>query len=743
MSTNANEDRKKLNELLTEASELEIDLKKQEQQKQMVETFIDFDDEKEFLRNSLKDIYEDIILIDLKKAIENKIQEKLWRNIFYNHIEELKHKLFKIKHENISEYQAAYHELCRYLDLGTGFYHTLVNVLKIRENIDLDRIGIEIFLNSINTPSNGSRSASKFKRKELTAEFIQQCLIRLGDFARYRVAILESDEKRWEFARHFYNMAAMIYCDNGSSRGAQEQLAILAFYNENDLDTVYWHCFSLATKQPPKIAADNLNLFYSNFGQKIQDNNFNDYTKLYQSYIDPEGTINDFDKSLRKEKNNNTIHLGNTLKKIIFILIFTLWDLRAQNHTVELGNFQSYIIGLGFGFLASVLENLNSDWNNNNMEDDNENGQKNGHGFSIALECMPVVPLWCEYIGTFTDVFGQLFIHSKPNEKGLGSFFFMNVKRFFKSLTDLLNYSKISKILMEKDDFSEISNIVLPEDIEFLGIVPLRNIQQEKNFTFTGKIDHLKVRMARLIIFAKKMAELKSLDIFGYDPTGVFMMIDEEMKRVMKLMAQQLLQDQVTSLEHNLQRMGHSPQKSIVVGSNNPVSSNKEVVKTKNLQKLKQCVIGKDIMLNRLNYVKKWISDKKHVVIVPLDVIDSLDLIKKGNNPENARAREAIRFLDHQLLKQQNQSNNNKEPKNSNNHNNDHFIHIQKIHEKLQQWSCAKEYIKAEDDNKKQNVEDKNIKQTTIENVDFVSEDELLIKYAKKFGISVVEVGNI
>src|SRR5436305_12851674 len=87
----------------------------------------------------------------------------------------------------------------------------------------------------------------------------------------------------------------------------------------------------------------------------------------------------------------------------------------------------------------------------------------------------------------------------------------------------------------------------------------------------------------------------------------------------MKAMAQQLLQDQVSSLEQNLQKMSLPSQKPVVSVSNDPASSNKEFAKPRNFQKLKKCVIGKDIMLNRLNYVKRWASDKKHVVIVPLN----------------------------------------------------------------------------------------------------------------------------
>ncbi|CAG8809149.1 11587_t:CDS:2, partial [Racocetra persica] len=259
MSTNVIEDRKRLKELISEASDLERELKKQELEKRKTdspEKSAELVEETEFLRNSLKDVYEDILLSDLKFANEHNIEERLWRYVFYNYIEELRQKLRRIdKSEKSDEYQVIYLELCRYLDLGTGFYHTIINSLKIRENIDLDQVGIEIFKNIVTTSPPAPRSASKLRRKELTAESIQRCLIRLGDFARYRETLFGSDMRRWEFSKQFYMKAARVYCEDGK---AQAQLALLSMLRDNDLDVVYWYCFSLATKQPPGISADNL-----------------------------------------------------------------------------------------------------------------------------------------------------------------------------------------------------------------------------------------------------------------------------------------------------------------------------------------------------------------------------------------------------------------------------------------------------------------------------------------------------
>ncbi|CAG8520524.1 29168_t:CDS:1, partial [Racocetra persica] len=142
--------------------------------------------------------------------------------------------------------------------------------------------------------------------------------------------------------------------------------------------------------------------------------------------------------------------------------------------------------------------------------------------------------------------------------------------------------------------------------------------------------------------------------------------------------------------------------------------------------------------------------------------IDSLDLIKKGNNQENVRAREAIRFLD-QIGSQRNH---------------DHFIRAQKENEKLPHWTCAGEFLVEESfrhntshvcQNEKiaKELHDNDITDekpitdipqefrpilscwlyfahlANIDDILFVTENQELTKYAKMFGVPVVGVGNI
>jgi hypothetical protein len=83
------------------------------------------------------------------------------------------------------------------------------------------------------------------------------------------------------------------------------------------------------------------------------------------------------------------------------------------------------------------------------------------------------------------------------------------LRAFFKSFVDLINHPKFSNLLSTNDDFYEVAKRAISEDNEFLGIIPLRVVHQDINFNVSSNVDMLKVRFARLIIFGKKISEIK------------------------------------------------------------------------------------------------------------------------------------------------------------------------------------------------------------------------------------------
>ncbi|RKP22269.1 hypothetical protein SYNPS1DRAFT_26058 [Syncephalis pseudoplumigaleata] len=63
-------------------------------------------------------------------------------------------------------------------------------------------------------------------------------------------------------------------------------------------------------------------------------------------------------------------------------------------------------------------------------------------------------------------------------------------------------------------------------------------------------------------------------------------------------------------------------------------------------------VVNVDALLWHEPLVRRWFQHRLCRVLVPLNVIEQLDALKKGNQRENGAARDAIRMLDRALLRQ-------------------------------------------------------------------------------------------
>ncbi|KAG0217096.1 Smg-6, nonsense mediated mRNA decay factor [Mortierella sp. GBA43] len=268
-----------------------------------------------FLRDSLKDIYEEALLEDLVAAAEKSVDERLWRHVFYTPIEELRAELRKIDKDSTRR-QEVMGELGKLLDKGTGFYYELITTLRCDHEIDLNTIAVDVLhadsgvnkskptLETKPTQSrtrNGktrqqSRSKEDFSTPSYSAEAlascIQKCLIYLGDLARYRTNIrLETKTmlagaqpaadtnaakdlqnkptaSEWHAAYQFYKRAIQTFPDSGKPFG---QLAILASYANDDLDALYWYTLSLGAKCPSTVVRDNLKVFFSRYQNRYKD----------------------------------------------------------------------------------------------------------------------------------------------------------------------------------------------------------------------------------------------------------------------------------------------------------------------------------------------------------------------------------------------------------------------------------------------------------------------------------------
>ncbi|KAG0304642.1 hypothetical protein BGZ98_005241 [Dissophora globulifera] len=272
-------------------------------------------EELSFLRDSLKDIYEAVLLEDLVAAVEKSVDERLWRHVFYTPIEELRGELRKLDHKSTVR-QEAVDELGKLLDKGTGFYHDLITTLRYEHEVDLNSVALDVLHAEATTgkgkppaapeikSSQGRTKAGRSRQQsrtndessvpsysmELLANCIQKCYLYLGDLARYRTNIrletqtimsaaqLSGAEKpapqlkplatEWQAAHQFYLRAIHTFPDSGKPYG---QLAILAAYAHDDLDSLYWYTLSLGAKSPSIIVRDNLKVYFSRYQNRHKD----------------------------------------------------------------------------------------------------------------------------------------------------------------------------------------------------------------------------------------------------------------------------------------------------------------------------------------------------------------------------------------------------------------------------------------------------------------------------------------
>ncbi|KAK9760169.1 hypothetical protein K7432_016091, partial [Basidiobolus ranarum] len=254
-------------QLLSEILRYEEDLKTSELQTRQAktrETAVAAAVDAAHIRSNLKDLYEEIILSDLKFSKENDIEERLWHTIFHGPIKMLRMQLEKLQSKDKNAAQRSRVELSRLFDLGTGFYHTLLNSVKLQTDINVDTFGFDLLK---------MKEAKYPKHKEIGAACIQRCLTYLGDLARYKEISNNKDVSDWTLSREFYAQAVRVYPDSGKPHG---QLALLATYSGNHMEAVYWNCLSLVTKYPSTIAKNNLQTLYSNISKSTAANQTND-----------------------------------------------------------------------------------------------------------------------------------------------------------------------------------------------------------------------------------------------------------------------------------------------------------------------------------------------------------------------------------------------------------------------------------------------------------------------------------
>ncbi|KAF9989035.1 hypothetical protein BGZ75_007831 [Mortierella antarctica] len=564
-----------------------------------------------FLRDSLKDVYEAVLLEDLIAAVEKSVDERLWRHIFYTPIEELRAELRKLE-RNSTRRQEVMDDVGKLLDKGTGFYHELITVLRCDHQVDLKTIAVDVLHTESGTTrsnpsasqdnkssqnrSRNSRSRQQSRSKDEPAALeyskdslancIQKCFIYLGDLARYRANIrLEAralqaamqasgpDEKAlpvkpsaadWQAARIFYQKAIQIFPDSAKPYG---QLAILASYASEDLDTLYWYSLSLGAKCPSIVVRDNLKVYFSRYQNRFKDllsslclsaedssnamstDDDTDtprkarpitvqrlamarcdlsvlFIKIQMDLFAPRLQSSTFrDTSLLStvcEKISTTLTedgYESTLQKMVASLIFIVYDLYARTSLSSFATESTTKEGsmalkqaqrAGLTYLLEISTVL---LNHQLSILDSAAGKGGAHG-SIQLNqglLLPVHSLVEYWMSHWDQVWGMIRLEEKW--AGVSNQEDLSLKRatvaFFRPLVSLLNIVRAQRPSEPNvEEISEKALCLLQQDRQyFYGLMPFRRFHSQLAVCFDVEENPADTRFYRLLYFAEKVMQ--------------------------------------------------------------------------------------------------------------------------------------------------------------------------------------------------------------------------------------------
>ncbi|KAG0232464.1 hypothetical protein BGW41_001858 [Actinomortierella wolfii] len=712
----------------------------EQQHELIVEESTSIEDQLSILRDSYKDICEILIIYDLEAAAEKSIDDKLWRHVFHTAIEECRAELRKHLSEKSPELRhKILDDLNKIINKGTGFYTELISALRQQNDIQLDSIAIKLLMTSgegsksKNTASTKKQESSKRRSgrdphpsgsqlaidsgmerpivsKEQVAVFIQKCLVYLGDLARYRVSV-ELENKRlktstpiqqaemrrdeWLTARMFYRHAIQVWADSGKPHG---QLAILASYVNDDLDTLYWYLQSLATKFTPPIVRDNLKIFFSKFQSRFRSS-----LAQWQSFSNNSSSAKQDDQEM-SEMNASPPWDQFDLTLLIIKVQMDLFELQLESPTFHESAVQET---LSTALLDSQLDHASST---------PPTADALRSVFNRIDPSLVVIEFW---ISNWDQIWGMIRLEDKSamHTEKLAQGFPLRVAAvaFIRAVVRFLNYFKdvpTFEHLQSPKKMQFRASCILEQDrLRFYGLLPFRRFHTQLIIGFDVAEDVVLTSWSRLQLFVTKVMEsseqirgnIVELSSVESESGGakVYRVLDAEDKRILRaqgstILASHWLQDQVSALQKGLDHIGRMPASAKaegapgrpnprnrqlyplssmpskvilpVVASTSPPSHKQQASSdpkkglisnyfrsvpggsnASNGSKkppLWTCVVDYSILVWHLSDIKHLLDRQKCLVIIPLDVIDRLDLAKKGNDKENLRAREAIRFLD-------------------------------------------------------------------------------------------------
>ncbi|ORX89026.1 hypothetical protein K493DRAFT_72545 [Basidiobolus meristosporus CBS 931.73] len=265
-----------------------------------------FHDECVILRSRIKTLYEQIVFLDYEFASIKEVEMNLWKTVFYKVIEDYRRKLRQISGERTksSELKRVKNSFRSFLQEAAGFYVFFKQRLASEFQLRLPQTLLNKALLFDIQPER--LLPEKLGRKALFS--YQQCLIYLGDLARYREMYADRQQKNWSAAIEYYNEALALAPTNGNPHN---QLAVVSSYLGDELGTIYHYYRSLVTLQPFLTAKENIDLLFQR-SKKM-------YESSPKANEDLEGVSNGAERSSKKTNAANQAAVKEFIKEYIHL----------------------------------------------------------------------------------------------------------------------------------------------------------------------------------------------------------------------------------------------------------------------------------------------------------------------------------------------------------------------------------------------------------------------------------------
>ncbi|XP_074654858.1 uncharacterized protein LOC141908640 isoform X2 [Tubulanus polymorphus] len=400
-------------------------------------------------RQSLQDIYQKLLVVDLEYALDKKVEQDLWNHVFKNQINAMQSQAKDRQNVKKSEIQAS---LNLFLETSSGFYVQLLEELCSAFKLDLPFRKQASFYGVLKESS--TVKGIKMPKRVSAMYIVQYALVHLGDIARYRQQI--------DQAQTYYRHAASLVPSNGQP---YNQLAILEAAKGNKLATVFYYIRSLAVKHPFPVAATNLEKFYTKASRepigdakgKLSMNSIVSYYLHFHALIHLCLDLDLAKKLSDRIINNLVVHINSAsfnayrLVQVVSINMYALHRLQKDKKD-QLNAQQERCLELMLNFTVSLLDQFLC-----NIPKQ-EQKAKDYH-------TLPAIKLLLDWV--------------KLNDQCLTKQTFKNSAIFF-NLSRLLN--NIQSPDAAKVDLETYTNWPLPEDLDTIGFKPLDEYQSALDF---------------------------------------------------------------------------------------------------------------------------------------------------------------------------------------------------------------------------------------------------------------------